>query len=50
MTVLLLLVVVAAVAGTLHMVVRDERGPVPPPASHAVDPASLPPAALLGRR
>lgn len=50
MILLLLIVVAAAVAGTLHLVVRDERGRAAPPASHPVDTAWLPPAMLLDRR
>ncbi|MFC5728491.1 MULTISPECIES: hypothetical protein [Nocardioides] len=47
---LLLIVVAAAVAGTLRVVVRDERGRGAPPASHPVDSAWIPPAMLLERR
>jgi hypothetical protein len=50
MILLLLIVVAAVVAGTFHLVVRDERGRVTPPASHTVDSTSLPPALLLSRR
>ena len=50
MILLLLIVVAAVVAGTLHLVVRDERGRISPPASHTVDSAALPPAAVLNRR
>ena len=50
MTFFLLLVIVAGVAATMFAIVRDARGPVPPPASHSVDPSFVPPASLLSRR
>ncbi|WP_141013738.1 hypothetical protein [Nocardioides sambongensis] len=43
MTLLLLLLGLAVVAGTLQMVLRDARPHVTPPASHTADPAFLPP-------
>jgi hypothetical protein len=50
MTYLILLLIVAGVAATVHAIVRDARGPVPPPTSHSVDPSFLPPASVLNRR
>ena len=53
MTMFLLLIgVVAAfaVVGTIRAIARDDRGMTPPPASHAVDPAALPPALRLSYR
>lgn len=44
MVLLLLLVIVALVAATVHAIVRDDRGQLAPPSSRAVDPAFLPPA------
>ncbi|MDZ5620565.1 hypothetical protein [Nocardioides bizhenqiangii] len=50
MTYFILLVIVAAVAATVHAIVRDDRGQLPPPTSHSVDQAFRPPASLLNRR
>lgn len=47
---ILLLVIVAGVAATVHAIVRDDRGQLPPPGSQQVDPEFLPPAALFTRR
>ena len=49
-TLLIILVIVAGVAATLDAIVRDDRGHRPPPDSHPVDPAFLPPATLFTRR
>ena len=45
MTFFILLVIVAGVAATVHAILRDDRGMLPPPGSHRVDPSFLPPAA-----
>ncbi|WP_183100131.1 hypothetical protein [Nocardioides pelophilus] len=50
MTYLILLVIVAFVAATVHAIRRDDRGQLPPPTSHSVDPSFLPPASMLNRR
>ncbi len=50
MTFFILLVIVAVVAATVHAIVRDDRGQLPPPSSHAVDRSFVPPASLLNRR
>jgi hypothetical protein len=42
---LLLLVIVAGVAATLHAIRRDDRGQLPPPGSRRADATFLPPAA-----
>jgi len=42
---ILLLLIVAAVAATVHTIRQDDRGQVPPPGSRRVDPTFLPPAA-----
>lgn len=51
MTALLILAMVAAlaVAGTIRAVRHDDRGTLPPPASHRIDPDSVPPAQRLRR-
>lgn len=45
MILLLLILVAASVAATVHMVLHDGRGMLPPPASHPVDPQFTPPSA-----
>ena len=45
MTFLLLLMIVAGVAATMHAIFRDDRGQLPPPGSHRSDRTFLPPAA-----
>lgn len=45
MTFFIFFVIVAAVAATVHAIVRDDRGQLPPPGSHRPDPTFLPPAA-----
>ena len=49
MTLLLILAVAAlvAIAATVHDLYHDGRGMLPPPASHAEDPATVPPRRLL---
>lgn len=49
MIIVLLFVTVALVAAMVHAIVRDDRGLLAPPSSHAVDPAFLPPSSLLNR-
>lgn len=52
MITLLLLILLAALAvgGSVRAVLRDDRGTAPPPASHRVDPESVPPALRLDLR
>ena len=50
MTFFIIFVIVAAVAATVHAIVRDDRGQLPPPKYHRPDPTFLPPASQLGRR
>lgn len=50
MTFFILIAIVAGVAATFYATVRDDRGQLPPPGSHAVDPSFLPPAGPLDRR
>lgn len=49
MAALMILAMVAAlaVAGTIRAVRRDDRGTLPPPASHRIDPDAVPPAQRL---
>ncbi|WP_188113627.1 hypothetical protein [Nocardioides humilatus] len=47
MTFFLLLMLLIPVAATLHALLRDDRGQLPPPSSHPTDPGFAPPARRL---
>jgi hypothetical protein len=44
------LVATIAIVGTVITLAHESRGTTPPPASHALDPASIPPALRLTYR